>query len=473
MKGLLVKFLSFSYGSWVGLFIGLLSTAITTRLLTPGDFGKSSMFILAINVLMILVIFGTDQSYGRFFYEEEEKKRGGLLYNCLKLPILNFVLITLIIFLFNNKITFFLFGETSIILTIALAIGILVQFLYRYSKLVIRMQQKGNLYSRLEILNKILNLLILVLLFFLWGPSYKIIIFSTIFTLILVTLVAIYYGRNHWNLRSLLHKNLTHKSSEIIKFGSPFVVTLSITWLFQSFDKIALRQWGSFEELGLYSAAARIVTLVAVIQTTFSTFWTPVSYEKFQKEPENKNFFSNISKLVSFCIFLVAILSIAGKDLIVILLGSEYTEAAKIMPFLVFMPILYTISETTVIGINFYKKSKWHILIAGTACFINILGNWLLVPHYGSVGASISTAFSYVVFFAMRTVISQWFYKVNYELKKVYSMIVITSVYATFSIINNNFFYNLFTGIVALLVLILIYRKDLYILINQTRKYNK
>ena len=56
-KSLLKKFLSFSYGSWIGIIIGIVSTPVITRLLTPEDFGKASMFTLALNILMVFVMF--------------------------------------------------------------------------------------------------------------------------------------------------------------------------------------------------------------------------------------------------------------------------------------------------------------------------------------------------------------------------------------------------------------------------------
>ncbi len=70
---LLKKFLAFSVGGWIALLIGLISTPITTRIFSPEELGKASMFNLAINVSMMLLLFGTDQAYVRFFYEEKHK----------------------------------------------------------------------------------------------------------------------------------------------------------------------------------------------------------------------------------------------------------------------------------------------------------------------------------------------------------------------------------------------------------------
>src|SRR5699024_3189025 len=155
---LIKKFLKFSYGSWIGLFLGLASTMLITRLLPPDALGKASMFDLVLQVGMILTIFGTDQSFVRFFYEEEESKRGALLYNTLKIPIITTIAMIILVFVFYQPITNFLVGESNFIISIWLAFGIIGQLLHRYSQLVIRMQQKGNLYSLLQIFLRVFNL---------------------------------------------------------------------------------------------------------------------------------------------------------------------------------------------------------------------------------------------------------------------------------------------------------------------------
>ena len=459
----LKKFLSFSYGSWIGLIVGFFGTMVTTRILLPEDFGKASMFTLVLNVLMIAIMFGTDQSFVRFFYEESPENRGGLLYNSIRIPIVLSILIITVLMIFNKKISMWLFEEESITVILFLCLGILAQMIFRYATLVIRMQQKGAIYSNIHILHKVLDVVTLLILFFIYGATYKIIIYSIVTNLIILAIYGISKEKEFWNFRNLNLKNLVHTKKEIIQFGSPLVITLLITWLFQSFDKIAIRHWSDFNELGLYAAAFKIVALVNVLQASFSTFWAPVAYEKYAKDPGDVDFFNRIFKVVSFIMFFVAIASVAGKDIIVFMLGKEYRVASNIMPFLVFMPIMYTISEITVIGINFNKKPKWHILIAAASCFTNIIGNALLVPEYGAIGASISTAFSYVVFFGLRTQFSQKYFKVNYDLKKTYLIIAIISLYALFSIITSSFYFNILIGILIAILVTMLYLKDIKI----------
>lgn len=467
---LLKKFFKFSYGSWIGLFLGLAITMLSTRLLPPDAFGKMSMFDLAIQIGLILSIFGTDQSFVRFYYEEEPNKRGALLLNSLRLPLITTVLIVGLLFVFNKSLTSFLIGKEDVKFVIWLAIGMVTQLIFRYAQLVIRMEQNGNLYSILLILQRVFNIFLILLFFYLIGSSFEILVFSKVITLFLLVLIAIYFGKHYWSFKNLKIKDVKHTQLDILRFGAPFVLTIFITWLFESFDKIALRQWSDFSELGLYAAAMRLVALVLVIKQTFSTFWIPVAYEKFENNPDDKLFFRNISIVVTFAMFLVAIGSIAGKDIFVMILGNDYKEAVSIMPLLVFMPILYTISETTVMGINFYKKTKWHVFIATISCIVNIIGNWLLVPDYGALGASLSTAFSYIIFFSLRTQVSQWFYKVNYPLIRIYLMLFVVFIYAIYSIYSVVWL-NITIALILTSILILLFYKDLKYIVKNWKKY--
>ncbi|WLR55472.1 oligosaccharide flippase family protein [Mesobacillus subterraneus] len=460
-NNLLKKFFTFFYGSGIGLLIGLVTTFISTRLLPPEDFGKASMFTLSVNLLMIFILFGTDQAFVRFFYEENKELRPRLLLNTMRIPTMLFLLIFSIIFIFRDQIMILILNENDLKVLAVLISSIAFQFLYRFALLVIRMQQKGHLYSSLEILNKSLNLILLVILYYIIGPRYQIIIYSIGITLIVVTIVAIRIEKEFWKPSSIITAKTRHSQSDIFKFSYPLLLTTLITWLFESFDKIALRQWTDFEELGLYSAAFKIVALLNVVQASFSTFWSPVCYEHFEKHPDDQEFFSMTSKIIGLIMFTIGVLSILFKDVIVMLLGTDYKQAATIMPFLIFMPMMYTLSETTVIGINFFKKTKYHILIAGISGLINILGNIALVPLYGAEGAALSTGISFIIFFLMRTHISKKYYPVKYGLKRVYLLIGLIFGYA---LINMFWPYHLFTyltGALIIIFILMLYIKEL------------
>ena len=251
--------------------------------------------------------------------------------------------------------------------------------------------------------------------------------------------------------------------------------TFMINWLFQSIDKISIKHWVNYEELGMYTSAFTLVGLLNVVQSAFTTFWTPVAFERFEKDPKDIKFFERMNKLISYVMLLIAILLILFKDIIILILGSKFKSAAFVMPFLVFMPVMYTISETTQIGINFAKRSNYHIIVAIVSLIFDIIGMYILVPLLGARGAAISTGFAYIVFFIMRTVLSLKFYKVNYNLKKFYAMTFLIAGYALYATFNSINLIYIFTGVVEILILSFFYKdvvkEIVYMLLNFGGKY--
>ena len=116
--------------------------------------------------------------------------------------------------------------------------------------------------------------------------------------------------------------------------------------------------------------------------------------EHYEKEPEDQTFYQKGFRTMSFVMFFIGSSLILCKDLFVLLLGEDYRGSAAMIPFLCLSPIMLTISDTTVIGITFSKKSYLQIIVSAVACAINIAGNTLLVPIIGGVGAAISTGLS-------------------------------------------------------------------------------
>ncbi|WP_244266277.1 lipopolysaccharide biosynthesis protein [Listeria rocourtiae] len=184
----------------------------------------------------------------------------------------------------------------------------------------------------------------------------------------------------------------------LAKFGLPIAVATVIYSLFVIIDKLFLRYFCNFDELGLYTAAFKIASALLILQTTFSNFWIPTAYEWYKKQKPMRYF-----KLVSDSImFLIAILFMGlllFKGVILMVLSPEYSQAQYIFPFLCFYPLMMTVSDTTNLGIVFLKRSSLNILVSVIALGVAIGLNFLLVPTYGAIGASVATGSAYIAFF--------------------------------------------------------------------------
>lgn len=455
---LLKKLTSFSYGNLIGMFIGLLTTAVSTRFINPEEFGKATVFTLAVNILSIIIFMGNDQAFVRFFYEEKEELRGGLLYNCLKIPMLMLLLVSFLILIFQDKISFYIFEEINTDAVYLLIFGLLINIFYKFAISLLRMLQLAHLYSMLEILNRIMAFIFLIVSFKYIGVGYASLIYSSIMAMVLVLGIILVAKRDYWKIKYIKIRGLKHTKNEIFNYGFPLVFTLLITFFFQSFDKFLLKRWVSYEQLGIYMSAFKVVSILNVIQTGFTSFWVPVSFEQFEKNPNDTVFFSKAFDYISFFMLIVSFLCIMAKGVIVLLLGNSYQDSAEIMPFLIFMPVMFTISETTVVGINFFKKSKEHIKIAGISCVLNIVLNIVLISKLGVKGAAIATATSYIVFFWLRTKISNRYFDVEFNLKRLNISIAILYAYCLFSTFFKSVFLNTIIGIISFSLVSILYK---------------
>lgn len=162
---------------------------------------------------------------------------------------------------------------------------------------------------------------------------------------------------------------------------------------------------------------------------------------------------------MSFAMFFIGVSLILCKDLLVLLLGEDYRGSAAMIPFLCLSPIMLTISDTTVIGITFSKKSYLQIIVSAVACATNIVGNTLLVPIMGGIGAAISTGLSYIVFFAMRTILSNRYFPMKWGFGK---FSLITLLFLAYAWYNTFWSFGMVTvlGYVVILVIMVCNYRD-------------
>lgn len=457
---LLKKLMAFAMGNGIVFILGVISTPIITRIIDTDNMGKFSMFTTVVNLLLLVILLGIDQAYVRYYYDEAEETRGNFLRSCLKMPLMANLAVSIVLIIFYKPISVYLVKEESFLIIILLIVQLTANVISRFSMLEIRMKQKAKMYSFINIIMKFTYLISIAFMFIIFKNNYMTVLIATIISTLVMTAVSIYVERTLWFSKNK-HLKVKTSNNELIRYGVPFIFSMAVTWMFQSIDKITIKAFYGYSEVGIYSGAIYIVALLSTLQEAFNTFWTPVSYERYTADPEDKEFFSRMNKVVSAAMLICAIGLITCKDIIILFLGEKYRSAVFIFPFLVFMPIMSCISETTVVGINFKKKTKNHVYIALTAAIFNLIGNLILVPSLGARGAAISTGLSYIVFFLARTFLSLKYYKVDYNLGRFCLCILSTYILAAYSSFNS---FNLNICILAIIAttLVVISYKDVF-----------
>ena len=432
-RSFLKHFSAIGAGTAISMLIGLLTTPVITRIVDPNDYGQMSIFTMYSGIAMIVLCLGMDQAMVRYYYDEpDDTYKRSLLFRCVRLPLYFTLAVSAVVCLlsFSSAVRF----EFQPLIMALLCLYTPIQLLYRFSQLMIRLAYKSQLYAALNVLQKLSYVIIaLGLIYRVEHQDFLMLILANVASFLVCLVVSLAAQTKYWNFSGGRIVALKVSDRELFRYGGPFIITLGVTSIFQAIDQIALKMFSSYSEVGVYASTMTLIHIFAIVQTTFNTLWAPMAVEHFTQDPEDRSFYQQGNSIITVVMFLIGITLILCKDVFAILLGEKYRAAASILPFLIFNPIMYTISETTVSGLVFMKKSNLQILVAVTACVANAIGNFILVPRFGGQGAAISTGLSYIVFFTMRTVLSNRYFKVDFHLKRFYLLTGVVSLYALYN----------------------------------------
>lgn len=401
MNVFIKKLVGFSLGPIIGAFISFITIPITTYFVSPTEFGKASMFMIVQSLAVTFLYFGIDQSYAREYHENNDKKK--LFQNALLLPLCVTFILFIVICFYSVKFSIFLFNSPKY-QNISVLFGIMLIFsvIERFILLSIRMEERAVEYSIYNIFIKGLILIFTILLIFLGRKDFTTVVYATIFGQIIGDLMLSTKYKILFKIdRSFLNLRLIKK---MILFGFPLIIAASVNNLLTTSGRFFLRGYSTYSELGIYNAALKISSIITVIQTAFTSFWVPTAY-RWNKERKGMKQFNAVGDLLLLAMTVMFFFVLFFKKYIVIILSSNYVSAQYVVGLLAMIPILYTLSEATTLGIAFSGKSYFNILVSLFSLLPNVLLCWLLVPIYGTVGAAIAAAVSYVVFCILRT----WF----------------------------------------------------------------
>ncbi|MDN3954939.1 lipopolysaccharide biosynthesis protein [Sporolactobacillus laevolacticus] len=420
MKAFIQRLLAFSIGPAGGAIIAFITIPVTTHFVSPGEYGKASMFALVLMMLSTFQYLGIDQAYTREF--NEVKDRASLFLHALLLPLAFSILLLILIMLNLGATSHFLFGESDQYVA-SILLGILLIFVTfeRFILLSIRMEEKALAYSMFTIFIKLVILAATLIFVLMIRRDFLAVVYSAAIGQIIGDAYLIIRHRRYFVFRTFRFDKALLK--RMLVFGLPLVVAASASTLLNSAGRLALRSWGSFYDIGMFTAALKIAAVLAVVQSSFTSFWVPTAYRWYSEKQPIRNF-----KVVSEGVLLVMSVLYFGvllfKNQVMYLLSPEYVPAAGLLGLLCLQPVLYTVSETTTLGIVFSRKSYLNIWVSLCALLPCLVINILMVPRFGVIGAGLATGISYVLFFWSRSYFSAKNWQ-GFSLKKHYLVMLI------------------------------------------------
>lgn len=445
MKNKIINFISFAMGPILGGALTALIIPLTTYFLSPVEYGKASMFTILQGLVASFAYFGFDQAFTREYNEQDDKSK--LFMNCIIVPLMLFNVLLLISLFYLHQISNLIYpSKNYVLLVIAFEVLVMFTIFERFILMYLRMSENGKAYSFFTTSIKLCMLIATCILLYFGNRSFTVVVWSTIIGQISADCILIFKYRRLFNFKINQWIDLKLINRMFI-FGFPIVISVSLTNFLQMSDRIFLKIYSTYQELGVYSVGLKVMAIMTIIQTIFVNYWVPVSY-RWMNEHKDIIVFQKVSEFVNLILSNIVFLMTVIGPIIVLFVSNKYRDVQYYFPLMIIPVYLSCISETTNIGIVFSRKTYLNIYISGITLLANIGLSFLLIPKFGSRGAALANALSYIVFFVLRTIFSA---KNGFKIKiisHILILIVLLIVCITKAFFNIEWYYCLIMYIV-------------------------
>jgi O-antigen/teichoic acid export membrane protein len=207
------------------------------------------------------------------------------------------------------------------------------------------------------------------------------------------------------------------------KFGLPLVPSALALWAINLIDRLFINGYKGQAEVGIYSLAVRIASVIVFLMTAFQLAWPAFAYS-IRDDGAAKRTYAYVLTYLLFitCWMSLALGSLAPWLVSILAPHGNFTRSAGAVPFLCFGVAAYSGYSVLAIGVGRTRQTQLNWIVSGAAALVNIVLCIALIPAYGMIGAAIATLVSYVALFLGMWVRSRSVYPVPYQWRRIVTL---------------------------------------------------
>ena len=420
-KEVILYFISTSIISVLGFVLSILYS----KMFSPSDYGIYSLAWSTYNLMLNIYAGWISSSIIRCFQEYKDKGKinnfyGTFLQLQFKMGLLFIAVPNIVVLLLNVNS---LFKILFFILTLS--------YFFEESILIIntylRAEKNVKQYNTNTILNNILKIVLVLLIYYIFGV--KSVIAITI-TLVSTELIQYIYLLIKLKLSKYYSKKLFDKQivKEMFRFGFPLIGTAVTSWILSTSDRYVIQFFWSSEEVGLYSYAYSLGNSLFKLLIQFIMLSAyPNIVIAWEKEGKEKT--ENVIRSYLRIYFLVLIPALVG----VIGVAKDFFEAFTDIRYQSCYDVfILTCASLAVVGITHYTNKAWELTKKTSqilkynviVSLINIGLNILLIPLYGYKIAVITTLVSYFIYLIISVIKTRNILKLRINYKSLIKVII-------------------------------------------------
>jgi len=402
----------------------LLTPLLTTYLDTEVDFGEISLLFTYILLLNVILTYGMETAFFRFYSEEGNAKKA--LSTALWTLGISTLLFIVIAFLGLKKLSVITAIDSTYwrwtIGIVAFDTLMVIPFAY------MRAQEKALKYAFIKLINVFISVGCVALFLmatqkmtatFSWLPNDKVELYFIAFFmasgLTFLLVIKPYFKRISFD-RKLL--------KSMLSYGWPILIAGIAFAINEAFDKVLL-QWllpldeeGAKEQVGIYTACYRLAVGMTLYATAFRLGVEPFFFSQ-AKEKNATEQYAMITKafvvLGAIALFVYVVLLDIIKPILVT--KPSYWEAMDIVPLVLFAFFFFGIYQTLSVWYKVTDKTKYGAYISILGAILTIVINVIGIPKIGYMASAIATCTAYGLMMVLSYLIGRKHMPIPYDLK--------------------------------------------------------
>jgi len=421
----------YGLGGILSRFIQFLLLPLYTRVLLPSDYG--SLEIVSMTGSIIAILFGLmiSSGYVRNYYDNKDNHYRTELFSSAIWFTFFFSAVFLVLFFFlsdNIAARMFNFENGALYLKLILVSSFITvhnQIFYN----LLMVQDKARKYVTINVITLLISIVctIVFVVYFKW--SIKGILLAQIigFGLEFVLLFS-----------SLSEKNLLffsfEKIKEMLKYSLPLIPLQIASFILELSDRYFLKEYQTLNDVGLYSLGYRFAAIIPLFAVQPMRGFTPYIFSLINTPEKCKQTLADFFRYyLAAILFISLVISMFSREAIMVMADKSYYTSWKVVYILCISYVFYGSVNLLSYAIEIVKKNWISGIFWLFAAAINIGLNFILIPRYGILGASIATTISYFIvllcyFFAVSRV-----YYVPFQYGKFLFILALTSIFYYFS----------------------------------------
>ena len=389
----------------VGALKGLILLPILTKTLGAESYGIWALILATISLLMPLALLQLGFAMTRFLAAEKDKEKISKGFSSIfAAASFTALVLSFLIFILAEPLAVAVFGGAGVASFVKISAFLVLlmtldQVIFEYF-VAFRQMERYAVFMIFQTIGEIVLIGYLVL------SGYG--LFGAIISLLVVKVAVFVVGFLLVGREVGISKPSISILRNYLVFSLPMIPTTLCIWIVNLSDRYVIGYFMDIGDVGIYSAAYGVGSLVALFFAPISTVLLPTItnlYENDKIQELKTHLKYSLKFYLMFAIPSLFGLSILSKSLLRTLTTSEFVSGYLIVSIVALAIILFNCSSVSMNVVVLHKKTKLVGTIYAISASINMAMNIILVPIIGILGAAIATLMTFAAHLSVVSII--------------------------------------------------------------------